>query len=74
MIDKKIENDFYEGNRSPELPLVINDAVYVVGGKYARKKAAVISLSNFAPELAYLVEFGDGSGDAIVEVKFLELI
>ena len=74
MNDKKIENMFYAGNRNNELPLVINDAVYVIRGEHKGKKAAVISISHLESELAYNVEFGDGSGDATVKAEWLKLM
>ena len=74
MIEKELENQFYDGSRSPQSPLVINDAVHVTEGEHKGKKAAVISISSLEQELAYYIEFGDGSGDAVVKAEWLKLL
>jgi hypothetical protein len=74
MKNKKLEKEFYEATRSETLPFVINDSVEVVNGIHKGKGAAVISIYSLEPELTYLIEFGDGSGDIEVSPNSLKLL
>tara|TARA_R110002096_G_scaffold436021_1_gene665237 strand:+ start:110682 stop:110921 length:240 start_codon:yes stop_codon:yes gene_type:complete len=65
---------FYEGSRGPNTPLIINDSVEVIGGKSAGLGGTVISLEKLEPELVYLIEPGNGSGDVLVVWKNLRLL
>ena len=53
---------FYEGS------------VEVIGGKSAGLGGTVISLEKLEPELVYLIEPGNGSGDVLVVWKNLRLL
>ena len=74
MNDSELEKEFYEEKRSEILPFVINDAVEVIDGPHQGKRAAVISIYSVSPELTYLIEFGDGSGDIEILYKLLRLL
>ena len=65
---------FYEGSRGPSTPLIINDPVEVIGGDSAGLSGTVISLEKVDPELVFLIERGDGSGDVLVAWKHLRLV
>ena len=65
---------FYEGSRGPNTPLIINNSVEVIGGKSAGLGGTVISLEKLEPELVYLIEPGNGSGDVLVVWKNLRLL
>ena len=71
---KELEVLFYEEVRNDFLPFVVNDSVEIIEGSDKGKFAAVISISSVDPELAYLVEKADGSGDLVVSAKALRLI
>ena len=63
MIPEAISQAFYEGRRSKELPLVLNDDVTVLEGARRGTIAYVISLEGMQPELEYLIEYEDGSSE-----------
>lgn len=73
-MNNKIEMDFYEGNRSEELPFVINDSVEILEGSDKGKTASVISVLNNKTELSYLIEKSDGTGDISMTVTSIQLI
>jgi hypothetical protein len=73
-MNNKIEMDFYEGNRSEELPFVINDSVEILEGSDKGKTASVISILNNKTELSYLIEKSDGTGDISISATSIKLI
>jgi hypothetical protein len=52
----------------------VNDAVEVTKGPHCGKIAAVISISSVNPELTYLIEFGDGTGDIEMSPNLIMLL
>ena len=66
-------DDFFDGRRSPTLPLVANDAVRIKDGKRKGDLAAVICIEESDPELRFQVEYSDGSFD-IYPLRSLELL
>jgi hypothetical protein len=71
---KELEILFYQEKRSNILPFVINDSVEILEGNDKGKFASVISIRSVAPELTYLVEKGDGSGDLVISSRAIKLI
>lgn len=67
-----IMDAFYTAKRSDVYPLAVNDTVLVKKGKKPGMLAAVISVESEAPQVTYLIEYGDGSDD-IVPLTELEL-
>lgn len=67
MITEQTRQAFYEGRRSRELPLVINDVVTVIAGRRVGSSAFVISPEAIHPDARYLIEYDDGTS----EVRFL---
>ena len=65
--------NFFEGLRSDSLPFVINDCVEITSDKNKGKAGSIISIVQTEPKLEYLVEFGDGSGDLVIEAIWLKL-
>jgi len=63
MITEAMRQAFYEGRRSKEVPLVLNDAVTVLEGAWSGTIAYVISPEGTQPELEYLIEYEDGSSE-----------
>ena len=73
-MSNKIEIDFYEGNRSEDLPFIINDSVEILDGSDKGKIAAVISVLNNKTGLSYLIEKSDGTGDVSITAASIQLI
>jgi hypothetical protein len=63
MITEAMRQAFYEGRRSVELPLVLNDVVTVLAGGRNGAVACVISPEATQPDAKYLVEYEDGSSE-----------
>jgi hypothetical protein len=63
MITEQMRQAFYEGKRSQELPLVINDAVTVIAGNRIGAGASVISPEAAQPDARYLIEYADGTSE-----------
>ena len=76
MITEAIRQAFYEGRRSKELPLVLNDAVTVLEGVWSGTVAYVISPEGTQPELSYLVEYEDGSSEVrkLHELRYNDVV
>ena len=72
-IPEQIQEAFFAGSRSADVPFVINDAVHVVVGDHAGRGGAVISLLAMEPELLVAVELEDGS-DAELVASQLRLV
>ncbi|CZF85556.1 KOW motif-containing protein [Grimontia marina] len=61
MLDQSlIEDAFYSGKRTLDVPFVINDAVLVLSGKHAGTEGAVISYDLDVAQVVYIVETGSG--------------
>ena len=63
MITEALNRAFYEGRRSSELPLVLNDAVTVIVGAKSGASACVIAPQTIQPDASYLIEYEDGSSE-----------
>jgi len=63
MITEALNRAFYEGRRSSELPLVLNDAVTVIEGAKSGASACVIAPQAIQPDAMYLIEYEDGSSE-----------
>ena len=63
MITEVLNRAFYEGRRSMELPLVLNDAVTVIAGTRSGASACIIAPQTIQPEASYLIEYKDGSSE-----------
>jgi hypothetical protein len=61
MISKTTMTAFEEGQRSDALPLVMSDIVRVIAGERKGALAWVVAPEEVGENLAYRVEFGDGS-------------
>lgn len=64
-VPKHIDDAFYSGTRSPDVPLVINDSVQITDGSYSGRGGAVISIEAIQPVMTLLVELGD-TGEGVV--------
>ncbi len=73
-IPKEINDAFYTGNRSEKIKYVINDTVKITDGEYKGKEAAVISVESIEPNVSFLLETFDGTGDIIVTQSFIKLL
>lgn len=58
-------DNFYDGKRSADLPLVLNDTVTILRGVYARRSGAVVSIDVSGDVPKFLVEFGDGTDELV---------
>ena len=74
IILNKINDAFFAGKRSSKVQFVINDTVNVKKGEYEGIEAAVISIVSLEPEVTYLLERFDGSGDITVPQSLIKLI
>lgn len=63
MLTEVMRQAFYEGRRSKELPLVLNDAVTILEGAWSGTIAYIISPEDTQPEPSYLIEYEDGSSE-----------
>lgn len=70
-VPKHIDEAFYSGTRSQEVPLVINDPVEVTDGPHVGRDGAVISIEAFDPVVTLVVELGDTGEDVIVPIEAL---
>lgn len=59
-VPQSIDDAFFAGTRSAEMPFVVNDDVRVVSGQYEGRSGAVISIERMCPTMLVLVEMGDG--------------
>ena len=73
MPDHPLNDAFYHGRRSGELPFVVDDQVRVTHGVYHGQTGTVAVLDWSGAELRYLVEFGDGT-DELLLGSALELL
>ena len=62
---------FYNGIRTVELPLAVNDYLTVIGGRKPGAKAFAISLHSMPPDPKYLVEYEIDGSDDIVPMSLL---
>lgn len=70
-VPKHVDDDFYAGVRTREIPFAINDSVVVVGGPNAGRRGAVISIESIRPEITVLIELGDYGKDVVVPITAL---
>ena len=68
----ELSDAFYDGQRSKDLPFIVNDSVVVIAGPNRGRQGAAITLDCATAELSILVEFGDGT-DELIPVSNLEL-
>lgn len=74
IIPNEINDAFFAGQRSDRIKFVINDTVLITSGEYIGKEAAVISIVELEPEVVYLLETFDGTGDITVSQNEIKLI
>ena len=65
MNGEALNDAFYAGLRSADLPYVVNDEVEVTAGAYAGRTGAVVVLDWSGARLRYLVEFSDGTDELL---------
>jgi len=63
VLREPLDNEFFEGKRSAELPFVINDEVRVISGIHAGRTGWVVALVRSSESAQYQVEFGDGTDE-----------
>ena len=71
-VPQRVDDAFFAGTRSVEIPFVMNDAVRVVSGPYEGRSGAVISIERRCPTMLVLVEMGDGM-ELVADVSALVL-
>ena len=59
-VPKTIDEAFFSGVRTRELPFCVNDSVEILLGPYVGQVGAVLSIESIHPEVALLVELGTG--------------
>ena len=74
IIPNEVNDAFFSGQRSEKIKYIINDTVLVTQGSYKGKEGAVISIEKTEPEVFYIVEVLDGTGDIVVTQNSLELV
>ncbi len=74
VISKEINDAFFRGERSEKIKYVINDTIEVTNGQHKGIEGAVISVETLAPEVTYIVECFDGTGDIVIPQKNLKLL
>ncbi len=72
-IPSKFENDFFSGKKGELVKFCINDSVNILSGPYKGKSGAVISISSIEPEVVFVVELGDGTGDVKLAQSILKI-
>jgi hypothetical protein len=70
----QFEQDFFDGKRSKDVPLICNDTVKIVRGVYASRSGSVVSIVTSEATPKFLIELGDGAGDELVSFDDLERI
>ena len=65
--------DFYDGKRSKDVPLIVNDTAKILRGVYASRYGAVVAIDISEAMPKFLIEFGDGT-DELVPLDNLEKI
>jgi ribosomal protein L24 len=55
-----VDEAFFSGQRTRELPFCVNDSVEVLLGPDAGQVGAVISVESIRPEVILLIELGTG--------------
>jgi hypothetical protein len=74
IIPNAINDAFYAGKRSEQILYIINDTVLVIEGSHEGSECAVISVEKIDPEVFYLVENLDGTGDMVIQQTALKLL
>ena len=74
IIPKEANDAFYSGRRSNKIKFVINDTVQIIDGDFEGKEAAVISIESIEPEVSFLLETFDGTGDIIIPQSSIKLV
>ncbi len=70
-VPKRVEEAFYSGKRTNEIPFAINDCVEVVVGPQAGRAGAVIPIESTHPEVTLRVELGEDGKDVVVSIAAL---
>ena len=73
MLPETLQEDFFAGRRSAQLPYCVNDTVEVTSGPYTGRRGAVALLDRSGDTAKFLVEFGDGT-DELLPAQLLTLI
>jgi hypothetical protein len=73
-MNAQLEQDFFDGKRSKDVPLVYNDTAKIVRGVYASRSGTVVSMMISEAMPKFLIEFGDGTADELVPLDNLERI
>ena len=75
ILSSELEQDFYAGNRSAEMPFVINDAVRITGSDHSGRTGAVVSCFIQNEQLVFVIEPGtEPYADMNIDADCLELI
>ena len=73
-MNAQFEQDFIDGKRSKDVPLIYNDTVKIVRGVYASRSGTVVSMVTSEAMPKFLIELWDGTGDELVPLDNLERI
>jgi len=73
-VPKQVDDAFYAGQRSIDVPFVINDAVAIVAGEYRGITGAAISIESFRPKVQLRIECGKTGADVIVPIDAVRLL
>jgi transcription antitermination factor NusG len=72
-VPRSVDEAFFAGTRSAEVPFVVNDAVRVSSGPHEGRSGAVISIESTRPTMRLLIETGDGA-EIVVDASTLTLV
>ena len=65
--------DFHDGKRSTDVPLLLGDTAKILRGVYASRAGAVVCIDISEDMPKFLIEFGDGT-DELVSLDNLERV
>jgi hypothetical protein len=71
-VPRSVDEAFFAGTRSAEVPFVVNDAVRVSSGPHEGRSGAV-SIESTRPTMRLLIETGDGA-EIVVDASTLTLV
>ena len=64
---RRVDELWFSQQPVPGASFKLNDSVKIAAGEHAGRLGVVIYLETLEPEPVYLIEMGDGRGDALIE-------
>jgi len=73
-VPKQIDDLFYSGQRSDQVPFALNDDVLILEGPHSGSTGAVISIASAHPVVSLVIECGGTGDDVILPADAVRLV